>query len=44
MDPLTESAATWQLLPVPDGYKGTVYDLRSGAEGTARDGRKFSEW
>ena len=44
MDPLTESQGTWQLLPVPDGYKGTVYDLRSGAPGTSRDGRKYADW
>ena len=44
VDPITESVATWQLVPVPDGYKGTVYDLRSGAPGSDRDGKKYADW
>jgi general secretion pathway protein G len=44
VDPLTESTATWQLVPVPEGYKGTVYDLHSGAQGTDRDGKKYADW
>src|SRR4051812_23419102 len=44
VDPITESARNWELVPVPDGYKGAVYDIRSGAPGTARDGRKYAEW
>ena len=44
VDPLTESTTTWQLVPVPDGYKGTVYDIRSGAPGTARDGKNYGDW
>ena len=44
VDPITESASTWELVPVPDGYKGTVSDIRSGAPGVARDGRKYADW
>ena len=44
VDPITESTATWQLVPVPEGYKGAVYDLRSGAQGADRDGKKYAEW
>ena len=44
VDPLTESTTTWQLIPVPEGYEGTVYDIRSGAPGTARDGKKYADW
>ncbi|HEY8357534.1 MAG TPA: prepilin-type N-terminal cleavage/methylation domain-containing protein [Ramlibacter sp.] len=44
VDPLTESATTWELVPAPDGYKGNVYDIRSGAPGEARDGKKYAEW
>jgi general secretion pathway protein G len=44
VDPITDSATTWQLVPVPDGYKGTVYDIRSGAPGTARDGKNYADW
>lgn len=44
MDPFTESTATWQLLPVPEGYQGTIYDIRSGAEGAGRDGKNYADW
>ncbi len=44
VDPITESATTWQIVPVPDGGEGAVYDIRSGAEGTAGDGKKYAEW
>lgn len=44
VDPVTESAATWQLVPAPEGYQGAVYDLRSGAAGAARDGTRFADW
>jgi general secretion pathway protein G len=44
VDPITESASTWQLVPVPDGYKGAVYDLHSGAQGADRDGKKYADW
>lgn len=43
-DPITGSATTWKLVPVPDGYKGGVYDVRSGAPGTARDGKNYADW
>lgn len=44
VDPITESSKTWQLIPVPDGYKGRVYDIRSGAPGTPRDGKSYADW
>lgn len=44
VDPLTESATTWRLVPVPEGYAGTVYDIRSGAQGTSQEGRKYADW
>lgn len=44
VDPMTESPATWQLAPVPEGYKGAVYDIHSGSASTARDGRKYADW
>ncbi len=44
LDPMTESAATWQLIPAPEGYKGLVYDIRSGHPGQGRDGKKYAEW
>ena len=44
VDPVTQSADTWVLVPPPAGHAGTVQGLRSGAKGVARDGRAFSEW
>jgi general secretion pathway protein G len=44
VDPITESANTWELVPVPDGYQGSVYDIRSGARESSHDGRKYADW
>ena len=44
LDPITESAATWTLVPPPEGYKGAVYDLKSGAAGDGSDGRPYAQW
>ena len=43
-DPITESTATWTLIPPEDAEKGGVYDVRSGAEGIGRNGTPFQEW
>lgn len=43
-DPIAESSETWRIVDVPAGYKGAVYDIKSGATGNARDGRPFTEW
>ena len=49
VDPMTQSTETWQTVPAePDPANLTVepgiYNVRSGAEGEALDGSKFSEW
>ena len=44
IDPITDSAETWTLVPHPVGVTAGVYDVRSGAPGTARDGSSFSAW
>lgn len=44
MDPITESASTWQVVPPPDGQKGGVYDIRSGAPGNGKDGKPYAQW
>ncbi len=42
VDPITESAATWVVVPVPGAMaQGAVYDVRSGAPGNASDGKPF---
>lgn len=44
LDPLTESAATWIVLPPADLEKGGVYDVRSGAPGKGLDGSEYAQW
>ena len=48
-DPITKSADSWQAVPEePDPNNPTaepgVSDVKSGAETTALDGTKYSEW
>lgn len=43
-DPFTESTTTWVLMPVPEGYKGSVYDLHSGATGAGQNGKPYADW
>ena len=48
-DPFTKSADTWQTVPAepdpnnPSSEPG-VYDVKSGAQGTALDGSSYSDW
>jgi general secretion pathway protein G len=44
IDPMTDSSESWQIVEVPSGFKGRVYDIKSGATGTARDGKPYAEW
>ncbi|MET3133426.1 general secretion pathway protein G [Oxalobacteraceae bacterium GrIS 1.11] len=43
LDPVTESAATWQLIGSPDGEKTGVADIRSGAKGKTHAGIPFEQ-
>ncbi|MFC0398870.1 type II secretion system protein [Paraburkholderia rhizosphaerae] len=44
-DPVTDSATTWHIVPPPDEQlPGNVYDLKSGADGTNRDGKPYEEY
>jgi general secretion pathway protein G len=43
VDPITGLSSSWVLVPPPDGYKGTVYDLKSGAPGATKDGKQFAD-
>jgi general secretion pathway protein G len=45
VDPVTESATTWVVVPPPeeDGREG-VYDIKSGATGTSLDGEPYESW
>lgn len=43
-DPITGSASTWTIIaPETPGAKGNVYDIKSGASGTTRDGKSFGD-
>jgi len=44
VDPVTERTDSWISISAPDGLTPGVYDVRSGALGTARDGTAFSSW
>lgn len=44
VDPMTERADSWVIVPPADGTLGAVYDVASGASGTARDGSAYAGW
>lgn len=45
VDPITESAATWQVVAPGETNIGKVYDVRSGAEGRSMDGSgEYRSW
>jgi general secretion pathway protein G len=44
VDPITDSSASWILVPPEDGTKGGVYEIRRGAPGNDRSGRPYAEW
>ncbi len=45
LDPIADSRSEWVVVPPPveSGATG-VYDVRSGAKGTASDGSAYAEW
>lgn len=43
-DPVTDSKATWVVVPPADPNQGGVYDVKSGAPGKSRDGTEFGTW
>ena len=52
VDPFTESATSWQIIPPSEEKKGAdekekkgkVYNVKSGAEGRGSDGTEYREW
>lgn len=44
LDPVTGSSTTWVIVPPEVADKGSVYDVRSGAPGNARDGSEYKDW
>jgi general secretion pathway protein G len=43
VDPITESVETWVVIAPADTKLGSVYDIRSGAEGATLDGKPYGE-
>lgn len=43
VDPITQSSATWVIVPPDDPGKGGVFDIRSGAKGNSRNGTPFDK-
>jgi general secretion pathway protein G len=44
LDPVTDSTATWIVVPPQNPEESGVYDVRSGAPGTGRDGQEYVQW
>jgi general secretion pathway protein G len=44
VDPITQSASTWILVPPSNGEKGAVFDIKSGATENGRDGTAYGDW
>lgn len=43
-DPVTDSASSWITIPPPDKASGNVFDVKSGARGTGRNGVPYAHW
>lgn len=44
IDPITNSSETWLITSPEPPLAGDVYDVHSGALGTANDGTKYADW
>lgn len=44
VDPITENDATWILVAPEPPLTGDIYDIKSGALGTAKDGSNYADW
>jgi general secretion pathway protein G len=44
VDPITQRADSWTIVPPPDKVNGAVFDVHSGAKGQGRDGSAYETW
>ncbi|MGZ3236692.1 MAG: type II secretion system protein [Burkholderiaceae bacterium] len=44
LDPITDSTATWVIVPPDDTDKGNVYSIKSGAPGNTKDGKPYADF
>lgn len=43
-DPINGDSASWIIVPPDTPEKGGVFDIKSGAPGTALDGTEYKDW
>lgn len=43
-DPMTEKTDSWVIVRPEPSFSGQVYDIKSGAQGIAKDGTAFDTW
>jgi general secretion pathway protein G len=41
VDPITDSATTWHIVPPDEPFPGKVYDIKSGAQGADSNGKPY---
>ena len=44
VDPVTESASSWEIIPPKEPNTGKVYNIKSGAMGESSDGTSYKDW
>ena len=44
IDPITGSNSTWVLIPPNDPKQTGVFNIKSGAQGLAKDGSSYMSW
>jgi general secretion pathway protein G len=44
LDPVTDRSDTWIIMAPADKESGKVFDVKSGAQGKARDGSDYASW
>lgn len=44
IDPVSDNATSWIVVPPEDGSKGAVYTIRSGAPGNDLSGKPYADW
>ena len=43
-DPITDSTATWTVIPPESADKGEVFDIKSGSPDKGMDGTAYKDW
>jgi general secretion pathway protein G len=43
-DPISQRTDTWVIVPPKNGSSKTIFDVKSGATGSAKDGSEYANW